>query len=129
MIMDRLVDRCKCPGRKRFGFFSAAPPFCLSVFGRVPDLLRRQPPRCTPGREAPCRRTTRPSNSSAVARLFQAGGRGDVPVDGLELREVLPSDRETIERIGRLRVRAWRTEIAEAAGMETWLDEFEPVAR
>jgi hypothetical protein len=47
----------------------------------------------------------------------------------LQLREVPPSDWTVIEQIGRLRVRAWRTEVFEAEAMSSWLDDFDRVAR
>jgi GNAT superfamily N-acetyltransferase len=45
------------------------------------------------------------------------------------LREVPTTDWAMIERIGELRVRAWRTEVPQAADMKTWLDEFDRIAR
>jgi GNAT superfamily N-acetyltransferase len=43
--------------------------------------------------------------------------------------EIAPRDRPLLDRIGRLRVRAWSTLIPEAAAMEIWLDGFEAAAR
>ena len=34
-----------------------------------------------------------------------------------------------IQRIGELRVRAWQTEVPQAAAMTTWLDDFDWIAR
>ena len=45
------------------------------------------------------------------------------------LREISVEDRGAIERIGRLRVRAWRTEVPANPEWVSWLDPFDNVAR
>jgi len=47
----------------------------------------------------------------------------------MELREFSHLDEDLLEQIGRLRVEAWKTEAPSAAGMETWLDEYDRSAR
>ena len=47
----------------------------------------------------------------------------------MELREFSHLDQDLLEKIGRFRVEAWKTEAPDAAGMETWLDEFDRSAR
>jgi GNAT superfamily N-acetyltransferase len=47
----------------------------------------------------------------------------------MELREFSHLDNDLMEKIGRLRVEAWRTEAPGAADMETWVDEFDRCAR
>jgi predicted GNAT family N-acyltransferase len=47
----------------------------------------------------------------------------------MELREFSGLDEDLLEKIGRLRVQAWRSETPGAADMETWLDEFDRSAR
>jgi hypothetical protein len=59
------------------------------------------------------------TNDKGVGKL---GGRA---MPDLEVVEVSPPDRLLLEKIGRLRVRAWATEIAQAARLETWLDRFD----
>jgi len=47
----------------------------------------------------------------------------------MELREFSHLDEDLLEKIGALRVQAWKTEAPSAAGMGTWLDEFDRAAR
>ena len=47
----------------------------------------------------------------------------------LELREIAVTDWEMIQRIGELRVRAWRTVVPQAVEMTVWLDDFDRTAR
>jgi len=46
-------------------------------------------------------------------------------VNSLRIEEVRSPDSDLLARIGQLRVRAWATEIEQAAAMGEWLDEFE----
>jgi predicted GNAT family N-acyltransferase len=46
-----------------------------------------------------------------------------------DLLEISPTDKAMLEEIGRLRIRAWATEIPEASTMEKWLDSFDPSSR
>jgi predicted GNAT family N-acyltransferase len=47
----------------------------------------------------------------------------------MELREFSPVSDGLLQKIGRLRVEAWKTETSQAAEMETWVDDFDPSAR
>ena len=47
----------------------------------------------------------------------------------MELREFSHLDEDLLEKIGALRVEAWKAEAPSAAGMGTWLDEFDRSAR
>jgi GNAT superfamily N-acetyltransferase len=47
----------------------------------------------------------------------------------LELREIAVTERELMERIGELRVRAWATELHEAIEGASWLDDFDSTSR
>jgi GNAT superfamily N-acetyltransferase len=47
----------------------------------------------------------------------------------MELREFASIDENLLGQIGRLRIEAWQTETANAADMETWVDEFDRAAR
>ena len=47
----------------------------------------------------------------------------------LELREIAVSEWEIIERIGKLRVRAWRNDKPEMTEITHWLDDFDRTAR
>src|ERR1700677_84161 len=47
----------------------------------------------------------------------------------MELREFSHPDEDLLEKIGALRVEAWKTEAPSAADMGTWLDEFDRSAR
>jgi hypothetical protein len=47
----------------------------------------------------------------------------------LDVQEISTSDHALIEKIGRLRVRAWETEIPDVVHMGTWLDKFDEVGR
>jgi len=47
----------------------------------------------------------------------------------LELREIAVSDWEIIERIGRLRIRAWRIDHPQISAATSWLDDFDRTAR
>jgi len=50
-------------------------------------------------------------------------------VADIQLLEVSPTNRLLIEKIGRLRVRAWATEIPEVVSLGVWLDHFDETAR
>jgi len=47
----------------------------------------------------------------------------------LELCEIAVTEREMIERIGELRVRAWRAETLQSPLITSWLEDFERIAR
>ena len=59
--------------------------------------------------------------------VFRARRGESVP--DLVLREISASDKRMLEQIGRLRVRAWATEVPEVSRTAVWLDEADATAR
>lgn len=50
-------------------------------------------------------------------------------MDDFHLQEISSSDSRMLEEIGKLRVRAWVTEVPEASGLVVWLDDLDKRAR